>query len=553
MFVYLVFLLAIPAAECNEVPNPDKLTNCIECELESDLHDVGLNLLQRRATQESTKKDKHVGSDVSQADRLGSDSEFVSGSGKDARVQETKFSDCMLSADESTRTAFRHFQQFLEWQENRELFMEWKSASRKGTLQADDVTQLRPLAHHSHEFGRGREMTFEFGSDTTIVWHLCMWTPLVILLLVFLFFGCVPVARMVWDTMGLIVKALYNAYVGSDYFDTSGHKIDEQDAKTKGLGLHKLVLTEGVARPPNALWRKTWEELTPGQVWALSTVGIADESIYNISRTIHSGFGLSAKDADIYDTQVPEWDSMTSKQRIALGKIGFSKGTWCSDGVRPLKIWEKRWYDLSAFEKVTAGKLMANHDISEDNYAECWDCREGSLFHSRYQQLASKDLELLRTLGFSKDVWIAYHEPELPLSYTDPVRYLLQRNIKRFWFALTSIILIVWILWVCMETGILASVIGDFGVYIIAGVFVAAVVALVGTFLWRALCRLEESILGEVRVVFQHLKNMWDMVHKFDSHIASAFTQQKLILRQKSQHLKQKASDCVQVGCNPIR
>jgi hypothetical protein len=475
-----------------------------------------------------------------------------------SEAPDTKLSDCSVLEDEQTMLAFRHFQQFLEWKDNREQFMQWKafSASNKGKPQSDVVSQFGLLAQGSRESALGKGLSSKADISLRTRGHseyLFMFGPVILLLLFLMIYGFRESVRDFFHLMDWATKTLYNFYEGCEYFDVS-ERASALPEHVKGKKLHARVRTEGVAWPANALWRKVWEELTPGQNWALAEVGIADEDTFLIARTLHSGFSLSGKEAEVYDSLPTDWASMTQKQRSALLAIGFSTASWMNDGVQPLKIHEKRWCDLSTLEQKYAATLNLS-TTDEKHLPDVWDTRDADLFRTTYTEIDSESLKVLNMMGFAKEKWIVYDDPVPPLSYTEPERAFVLKRIKQYSFVLLSLFFWVWLISVCIEANVFGTIVANFSVYIIGAVVVSSILGVIGAVLWKLVCRLEEGILSEVRVIFQHLKSVWNMMHNLELNMPSVhamhekLSEKKTLMRSATVSLTHREMTRVQTAC----
>lgn len=213
-----------------------------------------------------------------------------------------------------------------------------------------------------------------------------------------------------------------------------------------------------------------------------------------------------------------------------------------------MKIHEKRWYDLSQLERKCAVELMLSHDIDEGQHCDVWDRREADIFNVKFSKLPEKDKLVLRSMGLGKDKWIAYDDPVPPLEYTNPTLASVQKRMKQIGLVVFSTLVCLWVAWMCIKVGILSYVMSNFGVYILGGIVVAALLGLVGIHFWTMLLHIEESIIGEVRVIFQHLKDVWAMLHHL-SEILPSMAGVSDTLHRKTEFVRQVTHAKCQSGC----
>merc|ERR1719310_2419658 len=76
----------------------------------------------------------------------------------------------------------------------------------------------------------------------------------------------------------------------------------------------------GIAKPVNTLWYTEWDDLTPGQKWVFSYIGVTDQKLWDIAR---KSDGITEEDVKIRDQSLHlDWSKLSRRQKGKLGYLG---------------------------------------------------------------------------------------------------------------------------------------------------------------------------------------------------------------------------------------
>jgi hypothetical protein len=328
------------------------------------------------------------------------------------------------------------------------------------------------------------------------------------------------------------------------YMMAMGPDSIDDDKPPKKEGSEEDIEEHGIAKPVKTLWYTEWEDLTPGQKWVFSYIGVTNNKLWDIARKTD---GITKEEHDIRNTTLHlDWSKLSRRQQGKLSYLGFTEASFQEDCVLPMNIREKRWEDLTSMEKKLAGKILGVDPKA--NEAEEWDQREGTIFHTKYQMLPKATRQELVKLGFGLRHWKPYVDPEVPVhKELSTCEYCMDKCGKAL-VGLIGLFLVFWICFCVHETGVLHNLFANFGTYGCEGALIIAVVLLIIYELWEVASYVTEAMLHQFTTILTHIRDVWDMVNDSIERVEEKLNQ--LDVKTK---VKTATEKCAPTSCAPRR
>jgi hypothetical protein len=332
------------------------------------------------------------------------------------------------------------------------------------------------------------------------------------------------------------MQFLYMLIFGADSLD--------DDKPEKKEPNPEMLKVNGIAKPVNTLWYTEWNDLTPGQKWVFSYIGVTNQKMWDLAR---KNDNITDEEANIRDTQLHlDWSKLSRRQKGKLGYLGFTEASFQEDSSQPMGIWEKRWEDLSKMEKKAAAQLLGNVDVKAEHCDE-WDLRTAAIFRTRYHLLPKEQRQELVKMGFGVRHWKQYVDPEPP---APDERSNCEHCMAKSGKALVGCIGLFLVFWVCYcvhETGVMHNIFANFGTYIFEGVLASAVVAVIVYEIWELASFILEAFCQQINLILVHVKDLWEKVNESIERVETAV--HKLDVKSKAKDAMHHAT----ASCMPHR